>query len=101
MREYLLVIVLAAVPALRNFAGGLLAEWFTVSGRMLSLALHGAAGVVVAVVAVELMPRALESSAPWVVILAFTAGGAFFILMDHVINLVHNRFGNVERSTGP
>ncbi|WP_447978016.1 hypothetical protein [Candidatus Nitrospira bockiana] len=56
MSEFLRVLALAALPALGNFAGGLLAERYAISERALSLALHGAAGVVMAVVAVELMP---------------------------------------------
>lgn len=48
MREFLIALLLAAMPAAGNFAGGLLAEWVRVSERMLSLALHAAAGIVVA-----------------------------------------------------
>ncbi len=41
--------------------------------------LHLAAGIVLAVVGLELMPEALTATPPWVPILAFVAGGAFFI----------------------
>lgn len=78
--EYLLVLALAAMPALGNFAGGLLAEMVAVSQRALSLALHGAAGIVIAVVAVELMPTALKTDVPWVIIVAFMLGGGFLSL---------------------
>lgn len=43
---YLLVLALAALPAAGNFAGGLLAEAFDVPRRVLSLALHLAAGII-------------------------------------------------------
>ncbi len=43
-----------------------IAEVFRVSGRALSLSLHLAAGIVLAVVGLELMPEALKASPPWV-----------------------------------
>lgn len=61
MMSYLLVLGLAALPAAGNFAGGLWAEWRPPSPRALNIALHAAAGIVLAVVAVEIMPRALDS----------------------------------------
>ena len=64
MRDFLIVMGLAMLPALANFLGGSLAEVFRVTARTLSLALHLAAGIVLAVVGLELMPRALEASAP-------------------------------------
>jgi len=56
-----LVLGLALLPALGNFSGGLAAEASRTTGRRLNYALHGAAGLVIAVVAVEIMPRVLET----------------------------------------
>ena len=70
-----MVLAFAALPALGNFAGGALAEFVPVSRLALNLAPYGAAGVVVAVVAVELMPRALEAEPAWAIVLAFMLGG--------------------------
>jgi zinc transporter, ZIP family len=56
---FLGVLVLTALPALGNISGGVLAEIVQVSERSLSLALHVAAGIVLAVVGIELMPEAL------------------------------------------
>jgi len=56
--------------------GGLLAEVLPFSRRVLSLALHLAAGIVLAVVGLELMGEALEADPPWAPILALVAGGA-------------------------
>jgi ZIP family zinc transporter len=64
MSEFVVVMGLAALPALANFAGGGLAELFRVSTRALSLALHLAADIVLAVVGLELMPEVLNASAP-------------------------------------
>lgn len=93
MREYLIVLAFAALPALGNFAGGVLAELFGASGRMLNLALYAAAGVVVAVVAVELMPRAVEADPQWLIVLSFAAGGCFYVAVDALIGLAQSRFG--------
>lgn len=93
MKDYLVALALAGMPAVGNFAGGLLAEAFGVSKRTLSLALHMAAGIILAVVAVELMPQVLRIDKPWISVLAFVAGGGFFVLMDRTIDVVQERFG--------
>ena len=101
MDGYLLVLALAALPAAGNFAGGLLAEAFDVSRRALSLALHLAAGIVIGVVGLELLPRALEASAPWVPLLAFVAGGALFLGLERAIGYVKGRVGDGDDDVGP
>lgn len=81
MEQYLQILAFAAMPALGNFAGSLIGEYMNVSKKVLSLALHVAAGIVLAVVGVELMPRVLEAERAWIVILAFFAGGVVFALI--------------------
>jgi ZIP family zinc transporter len=100
MRQFLIVLGLAALPALGNFAGGVLAEVFHVSARTLSLALHLAAGIVLAVVGLELMPEALEASLPWVPLLAFVTGGGLFIALDRTIHYVQARVGGGQKQAG-
>lgn len=100
MNEFLIVLVFAALPALGNFAGGALAEFVPVSRLALNLALYGAAGVVVAVVAVELMPRALEAEPAWAIVLAFVLGGAFYAAVDWAIQRLNDRYGR-EGGAGP
>ena len=82
---YALVLSLLVLPAVGNYAGGALAELLPVSRRALSLSLHAAAGIVLAVVGLELVPEALEATPPWVPILAFVGGGLFFLAVDGVI----------------
>ena len=101
MHEFFLVLALAALPAIGNFMGGVLAELFTVSPRLLSLALHLAAGIVLAVVGVELMPQVLAASHAWVVILAFLGGGVFAVGLDLVTESVQTRLGGAAGNTGP
>lgn len=98
---FALVLALAALPAAGNFLGGLASEMFTVSERALSLALHLAAGIVLAVVGLELMPEALSGNPPWVPIAAFAAGGAAFIGLEATIGYVRCRMGAGDTSTGP
>lgn len=100
MNEFLSVLLLAALPALGNFAGGLLAEFVPVSGRSLSLALHGAAGIVLAVVGVELMEQVLQTQPAWIPLLAFVAGGGAAVGLDVLVDLVRGRFGGGDGGSG-
>ena len=97
MDGYLNALLFALAPALGNLGGGLIAERFDVSGRVLSLALHGAAGIVLAVVAVELIPETLSVEPPWLPILAFVVGGAFFMAADAAIE----RWTGGKENAGP
>jgi len=97
---YPLVLLLASLPAIGNFAGALLAEVFDVSERALSLALHLAAGIVLGVIGIELMPRALQTSLPWVPLVAFVVGGALFLGLERLIGYAKGRLGGDGR-TGP
>jgi zinc transporter, ZIP family len=97
MNDYLLVLGLAALPAAGNLAGGVLAETFRVSERTLSLALHLAAGIVLAVVGLELMPEALGAGVPWVPLLAFVGGGAAFIALDRAVGFIQARTRGGEK----
>jgi zinc transporter, ZIP family len=100
MDGFLSVLALAALPVLGNFSGGLLSEMINVSRRTLSLALHAAAGIILGVVAVELMPEALRAESPGLIVLAFAAGGGFFILIDWAIDVVRKRVGGGEGNAG-
>ncbi|WP_344806027.1 hypothetical protein [Allohahella marinimesophila] len=55
-----MVLGLALLPAFGNFAGGLLAEFTSTPKNRLNNALHAASGIVIAVVAIEIMPEALQ-----------------------------------------
>lgn len=68
------VLLLSLLPGAGNFAGGMLAEFGKTSDRLLNWALHAASGIVIAIVAVELLPEALKSLAGWWIAAAF--GGA-------------------------
>ena len=76
------VIGLALLPALGNLSGGVLAEWLRPSQRALNLALHAATGIILAVVAVKVMPAALQETPAWLLALAFLAGGGAYLLVE-------------------
>ncbi|WP_216328921.1 ZIP family metal transporter [Deinococcus aestuarii] len=101
MNELLTVLALAALPALGNFVGGLLTEFVSVSSRVLSLALHLAAGIILAVVALELLPEALAADPPWLPLGAFVLGGGFFILLEKVTSFVKARAGGNQANGQP
>lgn len=83
--------LLALMPAGGNLLGGILAELLRVSPRTLSFALHAAAGILFAVIGIELMPEALEGATPWVVLLLFVLGGLAAIGVDRAIDMVQTR----------
>ncbi|MDX2136470.1 MAG: ZIP family metal transporter [Chloroflexota bacterium] len=101
MNDYLTVLGLSMLPALGNFVGGLLVEVFRYSTRTLSLALYAAAGIVLAVIGMELMPQALEAEFPWLMILLFAGGAIFSILIDRGIEHFHRQLKGEESDTAP
>lgn len=76
------VLGLALLPSLGNFGGGLLAEWLRPSQNMLNRALHAATGIIIAVIAVEVMPEALRGASAWLLALSFLAGGGSYLLIE-------------------
>jgi ZIP family zinc transporter len=82
MDSGLVVLGLAMLPALGNFSGGLIAEWLPPSQKTLNYALHAATGIILGVVAVEVMPAALRSAPIWLLAAAFMAGGGAYLLME-------------------
>lgn len=91
-----LVLGLALFPALGNFSGGLAAEVSRATGRHLNYALHGAAGLVIAVVAVEIMPRALDNLSGWVIAVAFALGGIAYTGIEKFVESLYTRRGKQE-----
>jgi ZIP family zinc transporter len=86
MDSYWMVLSLAFLPALGNFVGGLLAEFFETNKGRLNKALHAAAGIVIAIVSTELMPEALEKASAWIVAAAFGLGGVMYVLIGTAVD---------------
>jgi ZIP family zinc transporter len=87
------VIGLALLPALGNFGGGLLAEFFPTPQQRLNKALHAAAGIVTAVVAIEIMPEALANISAWIIALAFGMGGLAYVAIEATIQKLQEAHG--------
>jgi ZIP family zinc transporter len=87
------VLGLAVLPALGNFSGGLLAEYLPTPQGILNKALHASAGIVIAVVAVELMPEALSATSGWIIGLAFGLGGVAYLGIEAVVEKIQNAQG--------
>jgi ZIP family zinc transporter len=75
------VVALALLPAGGNLGGGLLAESTRMPSWVIGAALHAAAGIAIAVVSIDLMPRALDTVPTWLLIVAFVVGAAFSIAL--------------------
>jgi len=68
-----------AIPALVALGGGVLAAFWTPGHQTRSLIQHFAAGVVLAVLAVELLPEIEREHAPSLVLVASFAAGSLFM----------------------
>ncbi len=85
------VLLLSLLPGAGNFIGGMAAEFWKTSPRLLNWALHAAAGIVIAIVAVELIPEALGKLAGWWIAAAFAAGGVAYVLLGSLTKLLQTR----------
>lgn len=93
-----MVLLLSFLPGLGNFGGGMLAEFGKTSDRLLNWALHAASGIVIAIVAVELIPEALKALAGWWIAAAFGAGGIAYILVEMGVEKLQSGNGDDRTS---
>jgi hypothetical protein len=70
MSQYFTVLALALLPAVGNAIGSLLAESVRTPKRLIGAALHSA-GIAIALVSIDLMPRILQETALWFLVTAF------------------------------
>lgn len=81
------IIAYAALPALGNLIGNLLAELVKPPRWVVGTALHGAAGIAIALVSIDLMPRMLDTLSVVVIAPAFLVGAAVSVLLAYGIRL--------------
>src|SRR3546814_14977914 len=79
MPELSTVFLLALLPGVGVAAGGLIAELAPSSKKWLNWSLHAAAGIVIAIAAIEVFPEALDSVSHWTVGIAFAIGGLAYL----------------------
>lgn len=89
MSDLCVVLLLALLPGAGNFLGGVAAEIRRPSRRFLNWALHAASGIVIAIVAIELMPAALDALAGWWIALAFLSGGGAYVVLELLVERLH------------
>ena len=100
MSPFWTMLLLALFPAAGNAIGGVAAEIVRPSRRALSFALHAAAGILVGVIAFELAPRSFEGAPPWAAALSFLGGGAFFLVLEALIDRLTSS-GEAGKETDP
>ena len=93
------VLLLSLLPGAGNFAGGMAAEFWKTSPRLLNWALHAASGIVIAIVAVELIPEALGKLAGWWIAVAFAAGGVSYMLLESLTERLQGTSGDKSRTS--
>lgn len=99
MESLLAVVGLALLPALGNIIGGLLAEFLPTPKRVLNKALHAASGIILAVVAIELMPEALQKISGWAIAVAFGMGGGLYVAIELIIDRLQSRGGSGSKGS--
>lgn len=90
--DFLSLAWLVMLPAVGTLCGAIAAEWWPLSRHAVGALLHAAAGVAVAVVSVELMPRILLDIATWQLVLGFLAGAAASLGMVKLTHRAVRRF---------
>lgn len=99
MQDFLAALALSSFPVLSNFLGAMIAEALPFSKQTLGLALHAAAGVLLAITSTELLPRVLIAKPIWATILALFLGGVFFVWVNHLLQLTKNRLRGIDLNT--
>lgn len=90
-------LLLSLLPGVGNFLGGVLAEVTKTPARLLNQALHASAGLVVAIVAVELIPEARATLAGGWMALAFATGGVAYVAADALVRRLQSGGADEER----
>lgn len=96
MQEFLFALILSALPVVSNFIGAMIAEALPSSKQTLGLALHAAAGVLLAIASTELIPRVVIAKPVWATTLALFLGGAFFVWVNQLLKLSKNRLRGID-----
>lgn len=88
MTDFLFITAFAALPVLGNFIGALIAESIAAPRWIIGAALHGAAGVAIALVSFEILPFINAVLPIWAFAAAFIAGaGASLLLAKGIVLL--------------
>lgn len=81
MHEFVIVLFIALLPAVGNIIGSLIAESVHSPRWVIGASLHAAAGIAIALVSIDLMPRILLTTPIWLIVVAFLAGALFSVIL--------------------
>ncbi|MDX1655520.1 MAG: hypothetical protein R3310_09960 [Candidatus Competibacteraceae bacterium] len=93
MTDFLPLLAYALLPAIGNLIGATLAESLHSPRWVIGAALHAAAGIAIALVAVDLMPRIVDTIPIWVMVIAFLLGAGSSLLLWQGVGALRGRFG--------
>ncbi|KUO56396.1 MAG: hypothetical protein APF80_13685 [Alphaproteobacteria bacterium BRH_c36] len=81
MSEFALVLGYSLLPVAGNLIGSAMAEGVRTPGWVRGASLHAAAGIAIALVAMDLVPRALGALETWALVVAFICGAVASVLI--------------------
>ena len=84
MFEFLTILALALLPVGGNLFGALISELSRTPKWVIGAALHAAAGVAVALVSVDLVPRIIDTTETWLFLALFAAGALLSYLLARI-----------------
>ena len=93
MWDFVIVLALAILPAAGNTIGNVLAEGMRTPKWLVGAALHAAAGITIALVSIDLMPRIMESISSSAMAAAFLCGAAISVVLVQGAKALHLRRG--------
>lgn len=89
------ILLLALLPGIGYFLGGAIAIMAKPPSWFVGVALHAAAGIAIAVISLELMPRAIEQGNPLYLIAAFAGGAVTSIIVAESVGRWREHTGAV------
>lgn len=98
MWDFVIVLALAVLPAAGKTLGSLLAEGVHTPKWLVGAALHAAAGIAIALVSIDLMPRILEAISIELMIVAFLCGASLSVLLVQGAKRLQMRVGTGSAS---
>lgn len=93
MQTFLNALVFALLPAIGIIIGSLLAEGIRTPKWLIGASLHATAGIAIALVSIDVMPRLLITSPIWLITIAFLAGAGISVLIASVWGSFRHRPG--------
>lgn len=91
--DFVKVFLYACLPAAGNLTGAVMAELTRPPRWLIGAALHGAAGIAIAVIGFELLPRSMDALARPVLTACVLAGGLLAYLLSRAVKAVEGEGG--------